>query len=53
MFTIAAAFGNVHGVYSPGNVQLTPQILHNCQKFIKSSNWIEFEHHGVRNVSTM
>ena len=34
-FTIAAAFGNVHGVYSPGNVQLTPQILHNCQKYIK------------------
>merc|ERR1719487_1086621 len=30
-FTIAAAFGNVHGVYSPGNVQLTPEILHNCQ----------------------
>merc|ERR1719305_723702 len=29
-FTIAAAFGNVHGVYSPGNVKLTPQILHNC-----------------------
>merc|ERR1719258_496934 len=34
-FTIAAAFGNVHGVYSPGNVQLTPEILHNCQKYIK------------------
>merc|ERR1719472_12702 len=34
-FTIAAAFGNVHGVYSPGNVKLTPQILHNCQKYIK------------------
>lgn len=35
MFTIAAAFGNVHGVYAPGNVQLTPQILHNSQKYIK------------------
>jgi len=34
-FTIAAAFGNVHGVYSPGNVKLTPQILHNCQAYIK------------------
>jgi len=34
MFTIAAAFGNVHGVYSPGNVKLTPQILHNCQEYI-------------------
>ena len=33
-FTIAAAFGNVHGVYAPGNVRLTPQILHNTQKFI-------------------
>merc|ERR1719253_1145008 len=34
-FTVAAAFGNVHGVYAPGNVQLTPQILHNTQKYIK------------------
>merc|ERR1711939_403777 len=34
-FTIAAAFGNVHGVYSPGNVQLRPSILHDTQKFIK------------------
>ena len=34
MFTIAAAFGNVHGVYAPGNVKLTPQILHNTQKYI-------------------
>ena len=31
-FTIAAAFGNVHGVYAPGNVELRPQILHNCQE---------------------
>ena len=30
-FTIAAAFGNVHGVYEPGNVKLGPVILHNCQ----------------------
>lgn len=34
-FTIAASFGNVHGVYKPGNVQLTPKILDNSQKFIK------------------
>jgi fructose-bisphosphate aldolase class II len=34
-FTVAAAFGNVHGVYAPGNVQLTPQILHNSQAYIK------------------
>jgi fructose-bisphosphate aldolase class II len=33
-FTIAASFGNVHGVYKPGNVQLTPKILDNSQKFI-------------------
>ena len=34
-FTIAAAFGNVHGVYKPGNVVLTPKILDNSQKFIE------------------
>jgi len=34
MFSIAAAFGNVHGVYKPGNVKLTPEILGNAQKFI-------------------
>ncbi len=33
-FTIAAAFGNVHGVYKPGNVKLTPKILKNAQDFI-------------------
>ena len=33
-FTIAASFGNVHGVYKPGNVQLTPKILHNSQEYI-------------------
>jgi len=33
-FTIAASFGNVHGVYKPGNVQLTPKILDNSQKHI-------------------
>jgi fructose-bisphosphate aldolase class II len=35
-FTIAAAFGNVHGVYKPGNVKLQPVILHNSQEFVKS-----------------
>ena len=34
-FTIAASFGNVHGVYKPGNVVLTPIILKNSQEFIK------------------
>ncbi|MBO9571477.1 MAG: class II fructose-bisphosphate aldolase [Chitinophagaceae bacterium] len=34
-FTVAAAFGNVHGVYSPGNVQLRPEILNNSQKHIE------------------
>jgi len=33
-FSIAAAFGNVHGVYKPGNVKLTPSILGNAQKYI-------------------
>lgn len=35
LFTIAAAFGNVHGVYSPGNVQLRPEILKNSQDYIE------------------
>ncbi len=34
-FTIAASFGNVHGVYKPGNVKLQPVILHNSQKYIE------------------
>jgi len=34
-FTVAASFGNVHGVYKPGNVKLTPKILDNSQKFIR------------------
>jgi fructose-bisphosphate aldolase class II len=33
-FTIAAAFGNVHGVYSPGNVRLDPEILNRAQKYV-------------------
>jgi len=35
LFTVAAAFGNVHGVYSPGNVELRPEILNNSQVYIK------------------
>ncbi|WP_139958869.1 class II fructose-bisphosphate aldolase [Flavicella sediminum] len=50
-FTIAAAFGNVHGVYKPGNVKLTPKILDNSQKFIEEKhglghNPIDFVFHG-------
>jgi len=35
LFTIAAAFGNVHGVYKPGNVELRPDILNNSQQYIQ------------------
>lgn len=35
LFTVAAAFGNVHGVYSPGNVELRPEILKNSQDYIR------------------
>lgn len=50
-FTIAAAFGNVHGVYKPGNVKLTPKILRNSQEFITKKygveeNHIDFVFHG-------
>ena len=50
-FTIAAAFGNVHGVYKPGNVKLTPKILKNSQDFISQKynlekNHIDFVFHG-------
>jgi fructose-bisphosphate aldolase class II len=50
-FTIAAAFGNVHGVYKPGNVKLTPKILKNSQEYIEKhyntgSNPIDFVFHG-------
>jgi fructose-bisphosphate aldolase class II len=50
-FTIAAAFGNVHGVYKPGNVKLTPKILKNSQyyiskKFNVAENTVNFVFHG-------
>jgi len=38
MFTVAASFGNVHGVYKPGNVELRPVILHNSQEFIQKKH---------------
>ncbi|WP_022824161.1 class II fructose-bisphosphate aldolase [Hymenobacter norwichensis] len=37
-FTVAAAFGNVHGVYKPGNVKLQPVILHNSQEFLREKH---------------
>lgn len=50
-FTVAAAFGNVHGVYKPGNVKLTPKILKNSQEYITKKyslgeNHIDFVFHG-------
>lgn len=50
-FTIAAAFGNVHGVYKPGNVKLTPKILKNSQEFVQEkfktgNNPVDFVFHG-------
>jgi fructose-bisphosphate aldolase class II len=36
LFSVAAAFGNVHGVYSPGNVELRPEILRNSQTYIET-----------------
>lgn len=50
-FTIAAAFGNVHGVYKPGNVKLTPVILKNSQDYVAKKynlehNPVDFVFHG-------
>ncbi len=50
-FTIAASFGNVHGVYKPGNVSLQPKILDNSQKYIQekfstSEKPVDFVFHG-------
>ncbi|MBM3404527.1 MAG: class II fructose-bisphosphate aldolase [Bacteroidetes bacterium] len=50
-FTIAASFGNVHGVYKPGNVRLEPIILHNSQQYIQKKyntqpNPVRFVFHG-------
>ncbi|MGB7394796.1 MAG: class II fructose-bisphosphate aldolase [Pricia sp.] len=43
-FTIAAAFGNVHGVYKPGNVKLTPEILKNSQEYVSEKYGVEHNH---------
>ena len=50
-FTVAAAFGNVHGVYKPGNVQLRPGILNNSQQYIQqkfatTAKPVDFVFHG-------
>lgn len=50
-FIIAASFGNVHGVYKPGNVQLNPKILSDSQKYISQKfglpkNFLNFVFHG-------
>jgi fructose-bisphosphate aldolase class II len=50
-FTVAAAFGNVHGVYKPGNVKLQPIILKNSQDFVQakfgtSAKPVNFVFHG-------
>jgi fructose-bisphosphate aldolase, class II len=50
-FTIAASFGNVHGVYKPGNVKLTPKILKNSQDYVQQKfntghNPVDFVFHG-------
>lgn len=50
-FTIAASFGNVHGVYKPGNVKLTPTILRDSQEYVCKKhnlphNSLNFVFHG-------
>lgn len=50
-FTLAASFGNVHGVYKPGNVQLRPEILKNAQKLVQDkmgldANPLDLVFHG-------
>ena len=56
-FTVAAAFGNVHGVYKPGNVKLTPEILKNSQDYIQEKygtghNPVNFVFHGGSGSTT-
>jgi len=50
-FTVAASFGNTHGVYAPGNVKLTPKILRNSQEYIQKERGtgphpVDFVFHG-------
>ncbi len=56
-FMIAAAFGNVHGVYKPGNVKLTPKILKNSQEYVSKkfkipNNSLDFVFHGGSGSTT-
>ena len=56
-FTVAAAFGNVHGVYKPGNVKLEPVILKNSQEYVQkkfntADKPIHFVFHGGSGSST-
>ncbi|KAJ2748130.1 Fructose-bisphosphate aldolase 1 [Coemansia nantahalensis] len=57
-FSIAAAFGNVHGVYKPGNVVLRPELLEQHQRFVKDKTGAESNHplylvfHGGSGSST-
>mmetsp|Transcript_5017 Transcript_5017/g.8227 ORF Transcript_5017/g.8227 Transcript_5017/m.8227 type:complete len:398 (+) Transcript_5017:36-1229(+) len=57
-FTCAASFGNVHGVYAPGNVDLKPEILHTSQKYIQEklgtdeTKPMKFVFHGGSGSST-
>jgi fructose-bisphosphate aldolase class II len=57
-FTVAASFGNVHGVYKPGNVQLTPVILKNSQAYVEEKinqgqdKPVSFVFHGGSGSST-
>ncbi|MGL9760379.1 MAG: class II fructose-bisphosphate aldolase [Symbiopectobacterium sp.] len=55
-FTIAASFGNVHGVYKPGNVKLKPKILQNSQEYVSKKfnlphNSLDFVFHGGSGAS--
>ena len=58
LFTIAAAFGNVHGVYKPGNVKLSPVILKNSQTYVAEqigvvdSKPVSFVFHGGSGSTT-
>lgn len=42
-FTVAAAFGNVHGVYQPGNIHLKPTILYDTQQYIQKKHNLKYK----------
>lgn len=57
LFTVAASFGNVHGVYKPGNVKLEPKILRDSQAYIQQKfgtghNPVDFVFHGGSGSTT-